>query len=265
VTLLVDDGLVFRFARRPDVAERLGREARLLPRLAEALPVAVPRFEYVREDPSSGVRFVGYPAIVGASLLEVGVQPAQGPELARQLAEFLSALHSFPMEEAARRGVPGGGADDWRREYAAFYAEVSEQVLPLLNAAEQSGVSALWEGYLDDDANFAFAPAFIHRDLGAEHILVDPEGRLTGVVDWGDAAIGDPAIDFTGLYRDVGQQVTEQVLDHYRQPREPSFWCRIRFYRDIIPFYEIRFGQLDGSPAHLARGLEQLRRQLKHA
>jgi aminoglycoside 2''-phosphotransferase len=265
VTLLINDGLVFRFARRPDVAVRLGREASLLPRLAEALPVAVPRFEYVCEDHSGGVRVVGYRVIAGASPLEIGVQPAHALELARQLAEFLSALHSFPMEEAARLGVPGGSADDWRREYTAFYAEVCEQVLPMLDAAEQSGVSALWEGYLADDANFAFAPALIHRDLGAEHILVDPDGRLSGVVDWGDASIGDPAIDFTGLYHGLGQQFAEQVLDHYRRPHEPSFWRRVRFYRDIIPFYEIRFGQLDGSLAHLARGLEQLRRQLKHA
>jgi aminoglycoside 2''-phosphotransferase len=118
-------------------------------------------------------------------------------------------------------------------------------------------------GTLGDDANFAFAPALIHRDLGTEHILVGPDGRLSGVVDWGDASIGDPAIDFTGLYRAVGQQLAAEVLGHYRRPHEPSFWRRVRFYRGIIPLYEIRFGQLDGSPAHLAHGLDMLRRQLE--
>ena len=262
VTLLVDNETIFRFARRPDVAERLGREARLLPQLADVLPVAIPRFEYVCEDAAGGMRFVGYRAIAGTALLDVGIAAAQAPELARQLAELLRALHSFPVAEAARLGVPGGGADVWRREHADFYAEVREHVLPLLNPFEQAGVIALWQDYLDDDANFAFAPALIHRDLGAEHILVDLEGRLSGVIDWGDASIGDPAIDFTGLDRGLGRLFTAQVLAHYRRPDDPSFWRRVRFYRDIIPFHEIRFGQLDGSMAHLAHGLEHLRRQL---
>jgi aminoglycoside phosphotransferase (APT) family kinase protein len=43
----------------------------------------------------------------------------------------------------------------------------------------------------------------IHGDLGAEHVLVDGD-RITGVIDWGDAAIGDPAVDHGRLMRDLG-------------------------------------------------------------
>src|SRR5436309_124367 len=43
--LLVDDEWVFRFARRQGVVAALETEVALLPALAAALPVAVPRFE----------------------------------------------------------------------------------------------------------------------------------------------------------------------------------------------------------------------------
>ena len=43
----------------------------------------------------------------------------------------------------------------------------------------------------------------IHGDLGAEHVFVDA-GRITGVIDWGDAAIGDPGLDHGRLLRDFG-------------------------------------------------------------
>ena len=43
----------------------------------------------------------------------------------------------------------------------------------------------------------------IHGDLGAEHVFVDA-GRITGIIDWGDAAIGDPALDHGHLLRDLG-------------------------------------------------------------
>ena len=45
--------------------------------------------------------------------------------------------------------------------------------------------------------------ALIHGDLGAEHVFVD-DGRISGVIDWGDAAIGDPALDHGRLLRDFG-------------------------------------------------------------
>jgi aminoglycoside phosphotransferase (APT) family kinase protein len=44
---------------------------------------------------------------------------------------------------------------------------------------------------------------FIHGDLGAEHVFADGD-HLTGVIDWGDAAIGDPGIDHGRLMRDFG-------------------------------------------------------------
>ena len=40
----------------------------------------------------------------------------------------------------------------------------------------------------------------VHDDLGAEHILVDAaRSSLTGIIDWGDMALHDPAWDFIGL------------------------------------------------------------------
>jgi hypothetical protein len=37
--------------------------------------------------------------------------------------------------------------------------------------------------------------------LYAEHVLLLPEsGRVSGVIDWSDAAIADPAADFAALY-----------------------------------------------------------------
>jgi aminoglycoside phosphotransferase (APT) family kinase protein len=188
---------------------QLAREARLLPQLAERLPVAVPNSEYVCPDPAGGMRFVGNRAIGGTPVVESRLaeerDPAYAESLARELGAVLDALHSFPVVEAHRIGVLGGSAEDWRREYAAFYAEIRDGVFPLLNAHERGWVQALWDGYLEDAESFAFEPTLIHHDLAIEHILHDPaSGRLTGIIDWGDAWIDDPAIDFSGLRRGLG-------------------------------------------------------------
>ena len=45
---------------------------------------------------------------------------------------------------------------------------------------------------------FDYTPAFCHGDLWAEHILFDPaQEKLTGVIDFESACLGDPAGDWT--------------------------------------------------------------------
>ena len=62
-----------------------------------------------------------------------------------------------------------------------------------------------------------WAPVFSHNDLGIEHVLVDPgTWTVTGVIDWSDAAIVDPAVDFGLLYRDLGPAATHAALGSYR-------------------------------------------------
>lgn len=56
--------------------------------------------------------------------------------------------------------------------------------------------------------------ALVHSDLGAEHLLA-VGGDLTGVIDWSDAALADPAVDFARLYRDFGQEFLVSVVDAY--------------------------------------------------
>jgi aminoglycoside 2''-phosphotransferase len=264
LTLLVNGDTIVRFARRPDVAARLAREAALLPRLADALPVAVPRFTLTCPDPAGGLRFVGYPAIPGAPLSAGSIPPSTRASLADQFGAFLAALHGFPVAEAIRLGAEGGTAANWRAELARLYGEVRAHVLPrLTDDDERARMESLWERYLGDDANFAFAPALIHRDLGPEHILHDPAaGRLTGVIDWGDASIGDPSQDFTGVYRTLGAAFARRVHDAYApSTADATFWRRVRFYAAIVPFFEIIFGSLEGDEGHVAAGLAALRQQ----
>ena len=102
VALLVNDQMVFRFAKRPDAAVRQAREAELLPLLADRLPLAIPRYTYTWTDPAwPGTRIVGYQLIPGEQLIADHSRPEHHATQAAQLGEFVSALHAVPVEEAA--------------------------------------------------------------------------------------------------------------------------------------------------------------------
>jgi aminoglycoside 2''-phosphotransferase len=276
----VNGSHVFRFPKRPAIDSGLRKEIRLLPGLAPALPLPIPRFDFVWQGGQQyeGV-FVGYPKLPGVEL-----QPlewaAQAVWATRQLGEFLTSLHRFPLPRAITLGISSGDGASWRDEYQAFYEIVQRRVGPLLGEPTQDNLSRVWRQFVDDPANFQFQPALIHRDLCGEHILVermprcssdlakqkarcnsdlfDPGlGRITGVLDWEDAAIGDPAFDFTGLL-DYGPGFVQGILAAYRGPGDDAMVSRARFYRAIVPCHEVLFGLECGLPQHVTAGLKDL-------
>jgi aminoglycoside 2''-phosphotransferase len=267
VALLINDENVFRFAKRPDVAVRQAREAQLLPLLADRLPLPIPRYTHTWADPAwPGMRIVGYPLLAGEQLMHTPDRPEHRAIQAAQLAEFVSALHAVPVEQARQHGALGGDAASRRKDYRRFFATVCSNMLPLFTAREQAAIVAFWARYLDDDTCFTFTSTLVHRDLNIEHVLCDPaSGHLTGVIDWGDAGIDDPAVDFAAVRRQLGEEFARQMLAAYRHPLDATLVHRMDFYAGMEPFHEIHFGQVSGDAAHLAHGIEWARQQCAQA
>jgi len=69
----------------------------------------------------------------------------------------------------------------------------------------------------------------LHRDLSPEHVLHDPsDGRITGILDFGDLALGDPARDFIFLREDHGEEMLAAVLRRYPHERAAAIAPRVR-------------------------------------
>ena len=100
--------------------------------------------------------------------------PAPPPveTLAPALADFVTALHAFPVERARTLRVPED--DDDARDYARSALEHWPEVAPLLAEPERRRV----EASLREAAEAAPSPRptlrLVHADLLAEHVLVDP-------------------------------------------------------------------------------------------
>ena len=226
---IVDDEWVFRFPRRRGVEEALEVELAILPTLAPALPVEVPRFEHVWRDPF----FVGYRLIRGEPLVD---EDGDG------VRDFLDALHRFdpaalPLEQG-----------DWVEAYRAQCADFERLVFPILDGDLRAQAEGL---FAEVDSLVGFHSVLVHADLGPEHLLVR-DGRLAGVIDWGDARIGDPALDYAWLLNGpfAGWDV------------DPELRRRARFYHRLGPWYETHYGLFTDQPAHVDRGLAGIRDRL---
>jgi aminoglycoside phosphotransferase (APT) family kinase protein len=226
---IVEDEWVFRFPRRAGVEEALEVEIALLPALASTLPVDVPSFEHVSRDPT----FVGYRLIRGEPLVD------EDPEGVRA---FLEALHALDPS-----GLPVERRD-WIGAYRDQCAEFERLVLPLLDKDRRPDAKRLFG---EVETLVDFEPAILHADLGPEHLRVR-DGRLAGVIDWGDARLGDPALDYSWLLN--GPFVDWDV--------DPDLRRRARFYHRLGPWYEAHYGLFTNQPAHTERGLAGIRDRL---
>lgn len=258
--LEVNGALIFRFPLRDDVVVPFQREMLLLPGLESTLSVPVPHVTYIGQgDSSYPYTFTGYPKLNGLALEDERITPEQLALLAPAVAHFLNELHAFPTVRAVQASVESHTPEQWRERYLERYTDLRQRVFPLLDAELRARSARLWENFLEEEAHFVFQPALIHCDLACEHIFCDPErGVLTGVIDWGDVTIGDPALDFVGLHGQHGRAFVERVLTGYRGAIDAAFWRRIAFYLCYGPFAQLLYGVYSESEEFIAQGVAGL-------
>jgi aminoglycoside phosphotransferase (APT) family kinase protein len=111
--------------------------------------------------------------------------PPDPHAFARDLAGFLGALRRIDAS-----GGPVAGAHSFQRGAdPAFYDDEARRALAPLPAA----LTAIWTDALaatrDGD------PVWFHGDVAAGNLLLDADGRLAAVIDFGTCGVGDPACD----------------------------------------------------------------------
>jgi aminoglycoside phosphotransferase (APT) family kinase protein len=212
-----------RFPRRALGIRCLDNELIVLPHVADRVPVAVPRPSRI------GMPVLGYPArfyvhalLPGQPLIRTALDDASRAALAGALGAFLRALHAIPLAPLRAAGLRDDDRGDVARIAARGLAWLDEVALPppLAGAAR-----ALLAGPMPEmDA----APVLVHGDFHAGNLLVDEAGtELVGVIDWGDCAAGDPAIDLAIGWSIVPPAARAAFLAAYG-PVSPGTWARAR-------------------------------------
>lgn len=249
-TYLVNGEWVFQLPRLPGSEERLRKQLVLLPELAREVSSAVPVPEYTSTDPIC----MGYRRIEGEPMsADVdGIWP-------ERLGRFLYDLHLTPPEFVGMRALSAALV---RRALRHEVDALGHVVLPLLDARERATAERMLSAYVDDDDNFRFATCLTHGDIGPEHVLVTASGDLAGVIDWGDAAVGDPVSDLTWILHAM-PGVGERVLGAYGGPPDDRFLGRAGFSFMLMPWHEVMHGAETGQPGFVESGLAGVRERLR--
>ncbi|GIF72011.1 phosphotransferase family protein [Asanoa siamensis] len=224
----VNGELIVRISQEPDPAET-SREARLLAAVAGVVPVPVPQPVFTVAE----LGCLAYFTLAGVPLLDL---PERSARAAVTLGEVLAALHRAPAATwAGLAEVDVLPLAEWLAEAAETYASVAGQIPAPHRAAVEAFLAAPPP---PDDGTAVFS----HNDLGIEHVLVDPaSGAVTGIIDWSDAALVDPAYDFGLIHRDLGPAALDAALARYGP--DAALRERAVFYARCTLFEDLAYGR----------------------
>lgn len=155
-----------------------------------------------------GGRAVVTDAPVGAPLAADAV--AASAQLARSLGQAVARIHAVPRYAAEAAGVETFTAATLRHGHRErFERAEAENLLP-------SAVAQRWRHLLADDDLWDFSPQFVHGDLSDEVLFMDGD-RVTGVIGWSQASVGDPAEDLAWLIASLDPETFDDLYESYRR------------------------------------------------
>jgi aminoglycoside phosphotransferase (APT) family kinase protein len=219
-------------ARLPRVqcyAADLDKEWDWLPRLAPRLSLQVP------EPVAKGAPDCGYP-FSWAIYRWIDGQPyadelvADECQAALDLAGFVSQLRQIEVVA----GAPRAGRKPLRELDTVTRAAIDSAGSDI----DQDAASAAWDLALQAPA-WAGSPVWIHTDLLPPNLLVRG-GRISAVIDFGAAGVGDPAADVVPAWSVFGPAGRDAFKAAMRV--DEATWNRARGYALhqaalIIPYY----------------------------
>jgi len=221
---LVNGGYVFRFPRREAALSCNENELRILRTIAGRLPLSVPNPIFLGEA-SAGFPwpFAGYRLVNGKTACAANLGNEERLAIAPDLGRFLRTFHNLPVEEMKALGAM---PDPVRRLDLDFRNRNLERDLL---KAQDYGLKPPdnWRDIIRAAKVVPAEPVLQHGDLYIRHLVVD-DGRLTGVIDWGDCMIDHPAIDLTVAHSFLPPEAHAVFLDAYG-PVDESTWTLARW------------------------------------
>ncbi|MEW9108260.1 MAG: phosphotransferase [Cytobacillus gottheilii] len=255
--IIINQSYVFRFPKKKEGLHRLETEAYLLSKLHEHnLSIQVPHYELFYKEERLVCSM--HKKIDGEPLEKL--EQLNSAEAAVQLGTFLTTLHTLNTEKLLQQGLK---TIHTQRYWENFYAEITSKISPFLRSSEQKEVKMIFNRFLSNREKHMYPTAPIHGDLTGGNILYNSASKnISGIIDFTDAQISDPAFDFAGFYWEHGPQFTREVLEHYQVslPKEELFHRVSAFYGLQPVFHEWLHTANEKSDPNFAIGLDKLRR-----
>jgi aminoglycoside phosphotransferase (APT) family kinase protein len=252
--------LSVRLPRKPSAVRSLLIEREWLPRVAPRLPLAVP-LPVASGEPSSAYPF---PWMVCTWVSGTPLPPGGGLSASDvdTLAEFVAALQTFevtggPEVRPGQRAGPVAAYDDVARAALKDVSALKAAGRIEPDLVDEDAAASVWRAAVEAPA-WSWPGVWVHRDLIASN-LVTVDGRLSGVLDFGGLAVGDPAGDVMAAFHLFSDE--SRLMFRAAVGAGDATWARARGWAliqglEALPYY------LDTHPGMVAMARRIIRATL---
>jgi aminoglycoside phosphotransferase (APT) family kinase protein len=220
-TYRLGEQMLIRMPTAADYALKVPKEQGLLPQLAKRLSVSIPApIKMGKPSTDYPYPFSIYKWLPGKSINLLTLTAQEKEQLAFDLAKFLKEMQAITDVEG-----PGPGQHNWwRGDHVSVYDKgAREQIAELAEIIDASKTLALWDQACA--TRWDKKPVWIHGDFAIGNILMDG-GKLSAVIDFGGAAVGDPACDLVIAWTYLSDKAREIFISEMDMDQDT--WLRAR-------------------------------------
>ncbi len=153
--------------------------------------------------------------------------------LAENIGEILGAIHNLPTSVVLDAHLPEYNPADIALKY------VNEMDRMAATGKVPAALLDRWQAALEDVSLFRYQPTVVHGSLDTQTVLqgeVDHAQIVTGVTNWSQLHIGDPAEDFAWLFGSGLNELCDVILMAYntRHPnKDETIRQRAQLYSEL--------------------------------
>lgn len=193
--------------------------------------IKIPNIEY--SFISDEISILGYKEIKGKFLspeLYLTLSQEEKSQLKKDIANFLQSMHDLDFSDISSYTI------DNKENVLEEYQLLRNTIYDSLTDIEKQYIESFMQRLNTTDI-FDGKKCLCHNDFSCNHLLLDDDNRLCGIIDFGDSGIIDEYCDFTYLLEDseeeLGHEFGEDVLRLYGNINIQ----KAKEYQDVVEQY----------------------------
>lgn len=230
---LINDEYIFKLKISSNKKKGYKKEKAVLDFLNRNLKttIKIPQIEFIYID--NEVSIMGYKKINGTFLTpdiykEMNVK--QQEILKKDIAKFLKDMHNLDYSEIKEYVI------DNKQNCLEEYDLLQKTIYNDLTEKEKKYIEKFFER-LNNTTIFDDKKCLCHNDFSCNHLLIDNNKKLVGIIDFGDSGIIDEYCDYIYLLEDSEEEIGKDFGEDILQLYGDIDINKAKEYQDIVEMY----------------------------
>jgi len=258
--IIILDNILYRFPKYKNGIDSMIKEVNVLNLLNSKKiykEINIPNAISYNFDKENIIKnYICYQIIEGEPLIKSRFDVSKDKDhIASDLAIYLKNIHNQKVDDFLKAGVLKINPIN---VFEKMFYEIQNKLFIYMRDDAKKKIEIEFKTFIDKCGKNNFEYKLLHGDFGPTNILYK-DGEISGVIDFGEVNISDPAYDFASLMGPFGygEDFVRNILINYRENIETEeYISRAKFYIKTFALQDALFGYNNKSKADFDFGMK---------